>query len=53
MSANGADGVPDYIAFDPAIAKWFGGVRFVGVTNSTGAIARPQHPFAHARVRAR
>ena len=36
LSANGADGVPDYIAFDPATAKWsVGGVRLFGVTNST------------------
>jgi hypothetical protein len=36
LSANGADGVPDYIAFDPGIAHWYvGGVRFFGVTDST------------------
>jgi hypothetical protein len=36
LNANGADGTPDWIGFDPAIANWYvGGVRFLGVTGST------------------
>jgi hypothetical protein len=36
LSTNGADGSPDWINFDPSISNWFvGGVRFMGVTNST------------------
>jgi hypothetical protein len=36
MSANGADGNPDWIGFDPSLANWeVGGVRFFGVGNST------------------
>jgi hypothetical protein len=36
LSADGADGVPDYVGFDPAIANWnVGGVRFFDVNNST------------------
>jgi hypothetical protein len=36
MSANGVDGAPDWIAFDPSVANWaVGGIRFSGVTDST------------------
>jgi parallel beta-helix repeat protein len=36
LSANGQDGTPDWIGFDPSLAHWgIGGVRFFGVTNST------------------
>lgn len=37
LSADGADGSPDYVAFNPAIQPYWnvGGVRFFGVTNST------------------
>ena len=36
MSANGVDGSPDWVAFDPAVSNWaVGGIRFFGVTDST------------------
>ncbi len=36
MSANGVDGAPDFVGFDPGLEHWgVGGVRFFGVTNST------------------
>ena len=37
LNANGADGTPDWIGFDPTIVpNWYvGGVRFFGVTDST------------------
>jgi hypothetical protein len=36
MSANGVDGSPDWVAFDPAVSHWaVGGIRFFGVTDST------------------
>lgn len=35
LSANGQDGQPDWIGFDPSVAYWgVGAVRFFGVTNS-------------------
>jgi len=35
LSANGQDGVPDWISFDPSLAHWgVGGVRFLGVNSS-------------------
>lgn len=35
LSANGQDGSPDWISFDPSLAHWgVGGVRFFGVNNS-------------------
>jgi hypothetical protein len=36
LSADGADGVPDYIGFDPKLSNWnVGGVRFFNVSDST------------------
>jgi hypothetical protein len=36
LSADGADGTPDFVGFDPALDNWnVGGVRFFGVTYST------------------
>jgi hypothetical protein len=36
LSANGQDGHPDWIGFDPSLANWgVGGVRFFGVNNSS------------------
>src|SRR5579872_5818839 len=36
LSANGLDGHPDWIGFDPSVANWgVGGVRFFGVTHSS------------------
>jgi parallel beta-helix repeat protein len=36
MSANGVDGQPDWLGFDPSLANWgVGGVRFFDVSNST------------------
>jgi parallel beta-helix repeat protein len=36
MNANGADGTPDWLGFNPSTDNWFvGGVRFFGVTDST------------------
>ena len=36
LSANGQDGKPDWVAFDPGIPHWsVGGVRFLNVTGST------------------
>jgi parallel beta-helix repeat protein len=36
LSANGQDGSPDWVAFDPALSKWgVGGVRFFATTSST------------------
>jgi hypothetical protein len=36
MSANGFDGSPDWIAFDPSVVNWaVGGIRFFKVTDST------------------
>jgi hypothetical protein len=36
MSANGADGAPDWASLDPSVANWFvGGVRFFGDSAST------------------
>jgi hypothetical protein len=36
LSANGQDGVPDWVAFDPALVNWgVGGIRFFGVLSST------------------
>ena len=35
LSANGVDGQPDWVAFDPSLSAWgVGGVRFFGVTDS-------------------
>jgi hypothetical protein len=35
LSANGVDGHPDWVAFDPSLSAWgVGGVRFFGVTDS-------------------
>ena len=35
LSANGQDGTPDWLAFDPGFGHWnVGGVRFFNVTNS-------------------
>jgi hypothetical protein len=35
LSANGVDGQPDWLAFDPSLSAWgVGGVRFFGVTDS-------------------
>ena len=35
MSANGQDGIPDWVAFDPGTDHWsIGGVRFLNVSNS-------------------
>jgi parallel beta-helix repeat protein len=36
LSANGQDGSPDWVAFDPALTHWgVGGIRFFGVASST------------------
>jgi hypothetical protein len=36
LSANGADGTPDWVSLDPSVANWFvGGVRLFDVTYST------------------
>jgi hypothetical protein len=36
LSANGQDGTPDWVTFDPGVAHWsVGGVRFLNVNGST------------------
>jgi parallel beta-helix repeat protein len=36
LSANGQDGNPDWVAFDPSLSNWgVGGVRFFATTSST------------------
>ncbi len=36
LSANGQDGTPDWVGFDPSLSNWgAGGVRFFGTTDST------------------
>ena len=36
LSANGQDGNPDWVAFDPSLSNWgVGGVRFLATTSST------------------
>ena len=36
LSANGQDGMPDWVVFDPGFPRWsVGGVRFLDVTRST------------------